>query len=435
MSENAAQKAARPVAIGAIADDYTGASDLANSLAQAGLRTIQTIGVPREGVVPDDAEAIVVALKSRSIPAADAVRQSLEAYRWLAQRGAGHILFKICSTFDSTDAGNIGPVTDALRRETGAAIPLVCPAFPGAARTVYQGHLFVGDRLLSESPLRHHPLNPMHDPDLVRVLGRQSSGEAGLIPITVVEQGAEAVRARMKLLADEGRTAAIADAITDRHLDILGEAARAEPLSTGGSGLGAGIARSIVREGVAGAPGADEVEAISGRSAILAGSCSAATLEQIDVAQERGIPVLRLDPIAAVGDPQATMAMALEWIAQQATDRPFLVAASARPDAVAAVQAKFGREEAGRTLEKLLADLSVQLLAQDVRRFVIAGGETSGAVTDALGIEALVIGREIAPGVPTTVALGNPVGPLGLVLKSGNFGARDFFFRALEIMP
>jgi 3-dehydrotetronate 4-kinase len=435
LSEDPAQQRVHPIAIGSIADDYTGATDLANSLAKAGLRTIQTIGVPREGVVPKDAEAIVVALKSRSIPVADAVRQSLEAFRWLAARGAGHILFKICSTFDSTDAGNIGPVTDALRRETGAGIPLVCPAFPGAARTVYLGHLFVGDRLLSESPLRHHPLNPMHDPDLVRVLGRQSSGEIGLIPFSVVEQGPEAVRARMKVLASEGKSAAIADAITDRHLDILGEAARAEPISTGGSGLGAGIARSIVREGVAGAPGADVVAAIAGRSAILAGSCSAATLEQIDVAQEQGIPVLRLDPMRAVGNPQATMTMMLEWVGEQAQDHPFLVAASAGPDAVAAVQAKFGREEAGRTLEKLLADLSVQLVAQGVRRLVVAGGETSGAVTDALRIEALVIGREIAPGVPTTVALGNPAGPIGLVLKSGNFGARDFFSRALEIMP
>jgi 3-dehydrotetronate 4-kinase len=435
LSENTAQHMARPLAIGSIADDYTGATDLANSLAKAGLRTIQTIGVPREGVVPMDAEAVVVALKSRSIPAADAIRQSLEAYRWLLARGAGHILFKICSTFDSTDAGNIGPVTDALRRETGAGLPLVCPAFPGAARTVYLGHLFVGDRLLSESPLRHHPLNPMHDPDLVRVLKRQSAGDIGLIPVSVVEQGAEAVQARMKLLATEGKSAAIADAITDRHLDILGEAARAEPLSTGGSGLGAGIARSIVRAGIAGAPGANDVEAIAGRSAILAGSCSAATLEQIDVAQEQGIPVLRLDPMRAVADPQATMTMMFEWVGKQPQDRPFLVAASARPDAVAAVQAKFGREEAGRTLEKLLADLSVHLLAHGVRRLVVAGGETSGAVTDALGIEALVIGREIAPGVPTTVALGNPAGPIGLVLKSGNFGARDFFSHALKIMP
>ncbi|HSP25079.1 MAG TPA: four-carbon acid sugar kinase family protein, partial [Saliniramus sp.] len=210
MSKDTAHPRAQPLAIGSIADDYTGATDLANSLAKAGLRTIQTIGVPREGVVPDDAEAIVVALKSRSIPAADAVQQSLVACRWLAARGAGHILFKICSTFDSTDAGNIGPVTDALRRETGAGLPLVCPAFPGAARTVYLGHLFVGDRLLSESPLRHHPLNPMHDPDLVRVLSRQSSGAIGLIPFSVVEQGPEAVRSRMKALAAEGKFAAIA---------------------------------------------------------------------------------------------------------------------------------------------------------------------------------------------------------------------------------
>lgn len=435
MSDSTAPGDTRPVAIGSIADDYTGATDLANSLARAGLRTIQTIGVPRDGVVPQDAEAVVVALKSRSIPANEAVEQSLEAYRWLSARACGHVLFKICSTFDSTDAGNIGPVTDALRQATGAGVPLVCPAFPGAGRTVFQGHLFVGDRLLSESPLRNHPLNPMHDPDLVRVLARQSSGDVGLVPISIVEQGVEAVRACMSGLASEGKVAAIADAISDRHLDILGEAALTEPMSTGGSGLGAGMARALVGKGLAGGPGADVVQSVSGRSAILAGSCSAATLEQIDVAEEQGIAVLRLDPMKAIGERDSTFEMAIAWIGEQPQDRPFLIATSAAPDAVAAVQSKFGREPSGRALEQLLADLAVQVVHQGVRRLVVAGGETSGAVTDAIGIEALAIGREIAPGVPTTVALGSAVGPIGLVLKSGNFGARDFFARALEIMP
>jgi 3-dehydrotetronate 4-kinase len=430
-----AQQPARPLAIGSVADDYTGATDLANSLARAGLRTIQTIGVPREGVVPADAEAIVVALKSRSIPAGEAVAQSLEAARWLAGRGARHVLFKICSTFDSTDAGNIGPVTDALRAETSASIPLVCPAFPGAARTVYQGHLFVGDRLLSESPLRHHPLNPMHDPDLVRVFSRQSAGEAGLVPLAIVEQGPDAVRAQMIALAKAGKVAAIADAIEDRHLDILGDAALMEPLSTGGSGLGAGMARILVRDGIAGGPGADAVQPITGRSAILAGSCSAATLDQIDVAASDGLPVLRIDPMEAVADKDAAVRRVIAWIDEQSADRPLLVATSAKPDIVAKVQERYGRETSGRVLEDILADVAVHLVSTGVRRLVVAGGETSGAVTDALGIEALAIGREIAPGVPTTVALGNASGPIGLVLKSGNFGGRDFFSSALTIMP
>lgn len=429
-----AQEASGKLALGAVADDYTGATDLANSLARQGLKTIQTIGIPRDGLLPDDVEAVVVALKSRSIPAAEAVAKSRKAYDWLSAGGCAHVLFKICSTFDSTDAGNIGPVTDALRAATGADTPIVCPAFPGAARTVYLGHLFVGDRLLSESPLRHHPLNPMHDPDLVRVLARQSEGDVGLIPYTVVEQGADAVADARAVLAHEGKVAAIADALTDRHLEILGDAAARTPFSTGGSGLGAGIAAAMVRKGRAGQGKSEALPAIGGRGAILSGSCSVATLEQIDRAEAAGIATLRLDPMKIVAETDATFETIRAWIAQQQDEAPILIAASAPPDVVAQVQERFGRDAAGHAIEGLLARCAAHLVESGVRRLVVAGGETSGAVTDALGIEALLIGPEIAPGVPATHALGGTKTPLGLVLKSGNFGGPDFFAKALSVL-
>ncbi len=434
MGENQSRQRAPKLPIGSVADDYTGATDLANSFAREGLRTIQTIGVPREGLVPDDVEAIVVALKSRSIRAQEAVAQSLDAYRWLVERGVGHVLFKICSTFDSTDAGNIGPVTEALRKESGAGVAIVCPAFPGAGRTVYQGHLFVGDRLLSESPLRDHPLNPMRDPDLVRVMQRQSRGDIGLVPFSVVDQGPDAVKARISELGRVGAVAAIADAITMQHLETLGESALMEPLSTGGSGLGAGLARALVRKGLSSGAGGDALQRVDGRPAALAGSCSAATLGQIAQARAQGMSVLQIDPASAIADAGEALAAIERWLAEQSGDAPILIATSAAPDVVAAVQSRFGREEAGRALESLLAEAALLLMSRGFRRLVVAGGETSGAVTDALGIEALLIGPEIAPGVPVTTGLGHASGPIGLVLKSGNFGDKDFFAKAFEAM-
>jgi len=421
------------IVLGAVADDYTGATDLANSFARAGLRTIQTIGVPDAALPLAECDALVVALKSRSIPADEAVALSRKAHDWLREQGCAHVLFKICSTFDSTDAGNIGPVMDALMPPDDGPV-IVCPAFPGAGRSVYQGHLFVGDRLLSESPLRHHPLNPMHDPDLVRVLARQSAGDVGLIPFTVVEQGVDAVAEARAALARAGKVAAIADALTDHHLEILGDAAARTPFSTGGSGLGAGIAAALVREGYAGQGKSEALPAIGGRGVILSGSCSVATLEQIDRAEAAGIATLRLDPMQIVAEPDATFDAITGWIAEQDGDAPILIAASAPPDVVASVQERFGRDAAGHAIEGLLARCATHLVETGVRRLVVAGGETSGAVTDALGIEALLIGPEIAPGVPATHALGGMKAPLGLVLKSGNFGGPNFFAEALTVL-
>lgn len=415
--------------LGAVADDYTGASDLANTFTKAGLRTVQTIGVPDPSLTLPDVDAVVVALKSRSIPAAEAVALSRAAARWLRERGAGHVLFKVCSTFDSTDAGNIGPVTDALRADFGAGIVLVTPAFPETGRTVYQGHLFVGAVPLHESPLKDHPLNPMHDANLVRVLARQSEAPVGLADLAVMEAGAEALRARLAALQAQGMGAAIADAVFDRHLDVLGEVALDQPLSTGASGLGLGLARALVRAGRAAGPSAENgLPPVGGPAAILAGSCSAATLGQITEA-ERHMPVLRLSGEALVSAGGRTVAQALDWARERLPHGPVLIAASGTPEEVAALQAKFGRGEAGHAIEQASAALAEGLIAAGVRRLIVAGGETSGAVVDRLGLAAFLLGPEIAPGVPVLATIGAT--DMRLALKSGNFGGPDFFLRAL----
>ncbi len=422
------------LALGAVADDYTGASDLANTLAKCGLRTVQTIGVPAENLALPEVDAVVVALKSRSIAAAEAVRQSLSAARWLRSRGAGHVLFKVCSTFDSTDAGNIGPVTEALRQDAGNPLVLVTPAFPETGRTVFQGHLFVGSQRLDESPLKDHPLNPMRDSSLVRVLARQSRGKIGLIPLATVERGVEAVRDEMARLGADGTTAAIIDTVFERHLDTAGEAALGGPLSTGASGLGLGLAHALVRSGrVRSQAGeASSGRAVDGLAAILAGSCSQATLAQI-AAAERLMPVLRLDPDRLISSP-AVVEDALGWAAARMPEGPILIASSAPPDQVVAVQARHGRDAAGHAIEQAFARMANGLVAAGVRRLVVAGGETSGAVVDRLGIPAFLILEEIAPGVPVLRTIGAAQGEMLFALKSGNFGGPDFFSRALAMM-
>ena len=324
--------------LGCIADDYTGASDLANALAGNGLRVVQTIGVPDAALALPEVDAVVVALKSRSIAADDAARLSLEAQSWLTARGARHILFKICSTFDSTDEGNIGPVSDALRHAMGGRITLVNPGFPGAGRRVFQGHLFVHDQLLSESPLKDHPLNPMHDANLVRVLARQSRAPVGLVALQVVELGAEAVRAA---LAEMGQGAAIVDAVNDAQFEVLGEVALDHPTSTGASGLGIGLARALVRQGHGAAHAAVPWEKLpAGRafSAILAGSCSKATLAQIARTEGSGLPVLHLDIEKLAVSAEAVVVEALDWAKPKLGAGPVLIASSRSPTEVADLQ-------------------------------------------------------------------------------------------------
>lgn len=414
------------LALGAVADDYTGASDLAGTFAGAGLRVVQTIGVPPDDLALPEVDAVVVALKSRSIPAERAVALSLSADAWLRGRGARHVLFKVCSTFDSTEAGNIGPVTEALAARAGGALPLVCPAFPRNRRTVYRGHLFVGDERLDESPLKDHPLNPMRDSSLVRTLARQSAKPVGLVPLETVEEGAEAVVARLARLAAEGCGSAIIDAVLDRHLDVLGRAALAGPLSTGASGLGLGLARAVARqEGVApaGAPRAARDASTPG-TLMLAGSCSAATLDQIARAEAAGLPVLRLDVAALIGG--SGIDAPVGWARERLAQGPALLATSRPPAEVAALQARFGAASVSERLEGVLASIA-EALAGGLSRLIVAGGETSGAVVDRLGFQAFALGTEIAPGVPLLEVLGVRHAGLSLVLKSGNFGGPDFF--------
>ena len=416
-----------PLLLGCIADDFTGATDLANTLVKGGMTAVQVIGVPT-GPLPE-ADAVIIALKSRTAPVGEAVAQSLAACEALLAAGAKQIFWKYCSTFDSTDQGNIGPVADALLKRLGSGFALACPAFPTNGRTIYLGHLFVGNALLNESGMENHPLTPMTDANLVRVLGRQTDGAVGLVSFTTVEQGAAATRQAMMRLAEQGRRYAIVDAVTDQHLLAIGEAAAQHALITGGSGVAMGLPENFRRAGLLPMRGdAASLPPMQGMAAVVAGSCSRATLGQIGLARDH-VPVLELDALATP-DAAALAAQALEWVAGKlAADRPVVIAASAPPEKVAALQAKLGRDAAGALIEAAMAVIAEGLVARGVGRLVVAGGETSGAVVQRLGVTALRIGPEIDPGVPWTFA--EPRG-LHLALKSGNFGARDFFLKAFD---
>jgi uncharacterized protein YgbK (DUF1537 family) len=422
------------LALGAIGDDYTGSSDLANTLARNGLRTVQTIGVPDDRLALPDVEAVVVALKSRSIAADQAVAAALSADRWLRTRGAEHVLFKVCSTFDSTDAGNIGPVSEALQAAHAGTSVVVTPAFPETGRTVYQGHLFVGALRLDESPLKDHPLNPMRDSSLVRTLARQCKQPVGLVPLADVANGPEAVRARLDVLRQQGITMAIADAVFERDLETLGEVALPLPVSTGASGLGLGLARAVVRSGRIDQPrqcGGCKAR-VGGHAAIIAGSCSQATLGQI-AAAERTMPVRHLDLERLVaGGGEAEHALA--WAKQYLEQGPVVIASSMPPAAVQDFQARHGGAGVGLAIEQAMASIAAGLVEAGVRRLVVAGGETSGAVVDRLGIPAFLIHDEIAPGVPVVETVGFTGPTLLMALKSGNFGGPDFFAKALSMM-
>jgi 3-dehydrotetronate 4-kinase len=419
--------------LGAIADDFTGATDLASMLVRGGMRTVQLIGVPRPGDPAPDADAVVVALKSRTAPVRQAVEESLAALAWLRDAGCRQFFFKYCSTFDSTEAGNIGPVADALIAALGCGFALACPAFPANARSVYQGHLFVGGALLNESGMEHHPLTPMTDANLVRVLSRQTDGTVGLVPYAAVEQGAMAIRQAMTALKEQGRRYAIVDAVSDAHLVAIGEAAEHHALITGGSGIAIGLpanfrrARQLPERSDAGS-----LPVVAGHAAVLAGSCSRATLGQLGFAREH-VPVLQLDPLATPEVAQM-VAGARDWISEKLGPSPIVIAASAPPDKVAELQQRLGRDAAGALIEQTLAQIAEVLVERGVRRLVIAGGETAGAVVSRLGVRSLRIGAEIDPGVPWTYAEGGAT-PLLLSLKSGNFGSRDFFLKAFEVLP
>ncbi len=373
------------VLLGAIADDFTGATDLCNTLVRRGMRTVQLIGVPASAATVPDAEAIVVALKSRTVPAEEAIEKSLAALACLQKAGARQILFKYCSTFDSTDAGNIGPVAEALMEALGTDFTLFCPAFPEAGRTIYSGYLFVGEVLLSESGMRDHPLTPMRDPSLVRVLQRQSRGRVGLVPVAAVARGPEAIHAAFAQLRSQGFRHTIVDAIEDRHLEAIGTAAADFKLITGGSGIALGLPENFRNRGLLGDTGsADTLPVIPGAAAVLSGSCSPATLAQVAFMRDRA-PMFTVDPIA-IAEGRRVTEEALDWAKPLLGDRPILISATASPETVAEVQRRLGRERAGALVEETLAAIARGLSAKGARRFVIAGGETAGAIVQALGV-------------------------------------------------
>jgi uncharacterized protein YgbK (DUF1537 family) len=411
--------------LGIIADDFTGATDIAGMLVKGGMRTIQTIGVPPRGGIPDDVDAVVVALKTRSIAASDAVARSLEALKALQAAGCVRFFFKYCSTFDSTDQGNIGPVGDALLDALKANQAIYCPAFPENGRTIFFGHLFVGDILLSDSHMRHHPLNPMTDSGLVRVLARQTKHEVGLVPLKQVQAGSASLRAALDKLASQGVRHVVVDAVADTDLGIIGEAVGDDALVTGGSGVALGLPAAYRRRGLlAHKSGVDALPDVGGASAVLAGSCSAATLGQIAAFKGAHL-ALDTDAICR-GEPVGKKALA--WAKGKLGSGPILLSASDKPEAVKALQARYGIEKSSQAIEETMALLARGLVDAGVGRLVVAGGETSGAVVGALDVKALRIGPEIDPGVPWTASIGAK--PLLLALKSGNFGGPDFFTNA-----
>ena len=476
------------VILGAIADDFTGATDLAGMLVKQGLRTVQVIGVPpAQGLATwaHEVDAVVVALKTRTAPVDQAVADSRAALAWLQAQGCTRFVSKVCSTFDSTPAGNIGPIAEALMDDLGTKLALVCPAFPANARTVYQGHLFVGDALLSETGMGEHPLTPMTDASLVRVLQAQSRRRVALLAWAVVAQGPAAVAQALAELSEEGAGFVIADAISDTDLLTLGLGCRDWPLTVAGSGLAIGLAAQLRAQGsvpnesglrMRDRPGIGEMSGVGsgdflagfpanfplirGPALVIAGSCSVATQAQVERMRAH-FPAWRIDPEQALLAPDALVLAVTQWASTQLGDAPILVYSTASAEEVRAARELRSRRETGtihsagaaksveEAIEGVLARIAQALVARGVRRLIIAGGETSGAVVRALGVRALRIGPEISPGVPWTATLDaaddepNPATQshqahpptLALALKSGNFGDPDFFLNAWSRLP
>ncbi|RYZ13393.1 MAG: four-carbon acid sugar kinase family protein [Comamonadaceae bacterium] len=417
--------------LGCIADDFTGATDLANNLVRAGMRVVQTIGVPAQPLAAG-IDAVVVALKSRTVAPGEAVAQSLEALRWLQAQGARQIYFKYCSTFDSTPEGNIGPVTEALMDALDCRFTIATPAFPDNGRTVFKGHLFAGDVLLNESGMQNHPLTPMTDANLLRVLQAQVRRKVGLIDHAVVARGAAAIEVRIAELVDQGVGIAIVDAVSNDDLMRLGPALAALPLVTAGSGVAIGLPQNF---GIAPSAAAASLPPAEGLRAVVSGSCSLATQRQVGHFKARGGAALALDPLR-LAEGVDVVAQALEWAAPRIADGPVLVYSTADAAAVQSVQGRLGTGEAGALVEQALAAVARGLVGLGVRQLVVAGGETSGACVQALGLAQLQIGAQIDPGVPWCHAEAAGDRPaLHVALKSGNFGSDDFFTKAFEHAP
>ena len=415
--------------LGCIADDFTGGTDLANNLVKSGFRTVQTIGVPKSGTQFENIDAVVVALKTRTCPVEQAVLESRNALHWLESIGCRQFYFKYCSTFDSTPRGNIGPVIELLLQELGASFTIACPAFPDNGRTVYRGHLFVHDQLLNESGMQHHPLTPMTDPNIVRVLAAQTSLAVDLIRLNVVRQGENAVLQAFETRDSRPATVAVTDATSNEDLVVLAEAAKNLKLVTGGSGLALGLGKNF---GLQAGRAAQSIMP-SGRRAILAGSCSRMTLKQIEAAKKI-YPHFRIAPEQLAANFETTLKSVLSWAEEHRSDpNPLLVYTSGSPDEIAANQKALGAGRAGDLCERFLAAVASNFVEEKIGQLIVAGGETSGAVVTKLGFDLLRIGPEIAPGVPWTQA-SNGTQEIALALKSGNFGSEEFFVNAWRLL-
>lgn len=417
--------------IGCIADDFTGAGDIANILSRAGMRT-RLFFSPIEGEAapePGEYDAAVVALKSRSIPSQEAIDQSLDALRWLQAAGARQIVFKYCSTFDSTKSGNIGPVAEALADALDSSGVVVCPAFPQNGRTVYQGHLFVGDQPLDECGMQDHPVTPMTDADIRRWLQHQSRSSVGHIPIQTVHRGADAIAQALHSKALEGKRLVVMDAVTDDDVLAIGAAVRGARLVTGGSAIAMGLPGNFEQSELCGEFSAS-VSARHGPGIVLSGSCSRMTVKQVDLYRQSA-PSFAVD-IERLMQDQTVARDAEDFIAANMASCP-LVYSTGSPEDVRRMHARFGAEAVSRRTEGFFGALASRAQNLGFERFVVAGGETSGAVVQALGLTSLDIGPEICPGVPSLYA-GPKQGGAAFALKSGNFGDEGFFAEALAIL-
>ncbi|MEI2264503.1 four-carbon acid sugar kinase family protein [Erwinia sp. CGal63] len=418
------------IRLGVIADDFTGATDIASFLTQNGLATIQFNGVPQQQEAIT-AQAIVISLKSRSCPVEQAVEQSLAALRWLQEQGCDRFYFKYCSTFDSTEKGNIGPVTDALLAELGETMTVICPALPVNGRTVYSGHLFVGEQLLSDSGMRHHPVTPMTDSNLLRLMERQSQGKAGLIAAPLLDKGADAVRDRLEELKAQGINYVVLDATNEQHLLTQGEALRDCHLVTGGSGLAIGLARQWAT-----AQGDEDAETAGRpqgeRAVVISGSCSQMTNRQVNAYRQLA-PAQEVDVRRCLADVSDYARELCDWVAANNDgELAPLLYATADAQQLQAIQQEYGAERSSAAVEALFAAVTRELKTRGWQRFIVAGGETSGVVAQSLDVTAFHIGPTISPGVPWVRDIHQP---LSLALKSGNFGDEEFFRRAQTEFP
>lgn len=413
---------------GAIADDFTGATDLAGLLARSGVRVSLRIGVPAEP--PTDTAAFeVIALKSRTAPVPDALQETRAALDWLQAAGAQRFFWKYCSTFDSTPEGNIGPVAEMLMDALGVDQTIYCPAFPENGRSIFMGNLFVGQQPLAESPMKDHPLTPMRDSNLMRLLEPQVTRPVGLADRLTVAKGAEALRARLGALKEQGVAHVVVDAVANNDLFEIADACRDMVLLTGGSAVAMPLPKAYLRDGILEADAVRfDVPALDSQAIVLSGSCSAMTNKQVAAYRLLGRPSYQLDPLALA---QKGAGDVLDWLAGQDLSKSPLIYATAKPDSVKAAQEMLGVAEAGKIIEQALADCAVAARDAGARRFVVAGGETSGAVTKALGADQLDVGPEIAPGVPWCFCQ-SAGQQIALTLKSGNFGDEMFFTEALD---